>query len=226
MLAEVFRRNLTMGVLPMLQFATSFTYFVHRRRRESLGARAYSLHAIFSHGKDALRKQTIFREEMLWHDPPSYYEEGNFLRYENAVAPSVMREGGFQVLESQLADVRAAFGLALALNRTLILPRVHCSDRTMAFPCYAWYHRARFNFGWGLDKVPLPHSCPLYYWLNERAVEELALPTREPSFLHNPRTPSAITEDVGVVRFESAPVAVRRARAAPALRQLAAADAD
>ena len=65
-----------------------------------------------------------------------------------------MNELPGQVLESQFADVRAAFGLALALNRTLILPHFHCSDRVMAFPCYAWYHRARFVFGWALDKVP------------------------------------------------------------------------
>ena len=121
---RTFERTLSLGILPMLQFTTAFTYFIHRERRESLGVPPYSLHAIFAHGKEAARKQArptppsprlppplpaaaaprhssahsstppsplvlrlpthaphpalppqfIFREEQLWHDPPSYYE--------------------------------------------------------------------------------------------------------------------------------------------------------
>ena len=36
-LARVDSNRLSMGILPMLQFTTSFTYFIHRARRESLG---------------------------------------------------------------------------------------------------------------------------------------------------------------------------------------------
>ena len=50
-LALTFNGRLAMGVLPMLQFTTSFTYFIHRERRESVGSFAYALHAIFGHGK-------------------------------------------------------------------------------------------------------------------------------------------------------------------------------
>ena len=59
----------------------------------------------------------------------------------------------------------------------------------------------------------MPRACPLYYWLNERALAELELPTREPSFLHNPRTPAALKEDVGTIRFDSAADVPRRGRA-------------
>lgn len=63
--------RLVMGVLPMLQFTTSFTYFMHKKRREMIGAAPpYCLHAIFAHGKDVHRKIGIFREERLWRDPP------------------------------------------------------------------------------------------------------------------------------------------------------------
>ena len=50
-LVRVDSGRVAMGVLPMLQFTTSFTYYMQRKRRESLRARPYCLHAIFAHGK-------------------------------------------------------------------------------------------------------------------------------------------------------------------------------
>jgi len=41
---------------PCPQFTTSFTFYIHRERRLALSSFGYSLHAIFSHGKDKLRK--------------------------------------------------------------------------------------------------------------------------------------------------------------------------
>ena len=41
----------------MLQFTTSFTYFMLGKRRQELGAQAYCVHAIFAHGKDVERKK-------------------------------------------------------------------------------------------------------------------------------------------------------------------------
>ena len=56
-LVRTFDHTLSLGILPMLQFTTAFTYFIHRDRRESLGVPPFSLHAIFAHGKEAARKQ-------------------------------------------------------------------------------------------------------------------------------------------------------------------------
>ena len=54
-----------MGVLPMLQFTTAFTYNMFRNRREQLRANPpYCLHAIFAHGHEPERKVAIFREEV------------------------------------------------------------------------------------------------------------------------------------------------------------------
>jgi hypothetical protein len=61
-LVRVDSGRLAMGVLPMLQFTTSFTYHMFSRRREALGARPYCLHAIFAHGKEMDRKRAILRE--------------------------------------------------------------------------------------------------------------------------------------------------------------------
>ena len=58
------------------------------------------------------------------------------------------------------------------------------------------YHRAMsyggFNF---FQKVTMPDYCPPYYWLDASRLEAFAWPTREPSFLDNPRTPAALGDD-------------------------------
>ena len=61
--------------------------------------------------------------------------------------------------------------LAILLNRTLVLPRLRCGERTMAYPCYAWYHRAMAYFGLNFAKVPMPEVCPLYYWFASELAE-------------------------------------------------------
>ena len=198
-LVSIFGGRLAMGVLPMLQFTTSFTYFIHRARRESLGCRPYALHAIFAHGK-TVRKRMIFREEMLWHDPPEYYNTGSFLSYEpDAPPPHLQKEGGFELIVHQLRTFQSALALAAALGRALVLPSLRCGAAPMAYPCYAWYHRAYAHFGFNLGKTPMPEVCPIYYWFDAGGAERDGLAIREPSFLRNPRTPANVTNDVATL---------------------------
>ena len=76
----------------------------------------------------------------------------------------------------QLREFSAAAMLASALNRTLLLPRLMCGDEPMAYPCYAWYHRAMAYFGWATSqRVNLPRICPVYYWLDEEKLQRCAL---------------------------------------------------
>ena len=199
-LVSIFGGRLAMGVLPMLQFTTSFTYFIHRARRESLGCRPYALHAIFAHGKDEPRKRMIFREEMLWHDPPEYYNTGSFLSYEpDAPPPHLQKEGGFELIVHQLRTFQSALALAAALGRALVLPSLRCGAAPMAYPCYAWYHRAYAHFGFNLGKTPMPEVCPIYYWFDAGGAERDGLAIREPSFLRNPRTPANVSHDVATL---------------------------
>lgn len=199
-LVRVDSGRVAMGVLPMLQFTTSFTYHSQRRRRESLRARPYCLHAIFAHGKDTDRKISIFREEQLWHDPPSYYDpppgpDGRptqFLVAEPVLPQALVQAGGFELLQTQFRQIHAAFRLAALLNLTYVLPRLKCGERPMAYPCYAWYHRSMAYFGLNTDKVSMPEHCPMYYWLDLTKLKQLPVATREPGFLENERTPSRI----------------------------------
>ena len=112
-------------------------------------AKPYSLHAIYSHGGGADRKIALLREAQGWHDPPSYYsdESRRYLTYEAGLSERALRHGGFELLLSQLRRFELALRLARLANRTLIMPRLRCGNRAMAYPCYAWYHRATTRHG-------------------------------------------------------------------------------
>lgn len=72
---------------------------------------------------------------MLWHDDALYYSQGNFLTYKPHISHSLRAEGGFQLINEQLRQFGLAMQLARVLNRTLVLPKLHCSDRIMACAC-------------------------------------------------------------------------------------------
>ena len=190
-----------LGILPMLQFSTAFTYFIHAVMRARAGAAAFSLHAIFSHGKSFERKVQILREAQLWHDPPSYYAEGRYLQLapdeeepaaQAARHPDDAAAGGVGLMTRQLARFYQGVRLARLLNRTLVLPRVRCGDAPMAYPCYGWYHRAmtkdaKFNS----LKVPMPEWCPSYYWLSlgMDPAKNNGVAWRDAGFLTHPDAP-------------------------------------
>lgn len=202
LLALSFGERLAMGVLPMLQFTTSFTYHVHRTRREHLGVAPYSLHAIFNLGVSKSIKKWVLREEGGWHDEPAYYR-GRFMTYEPTPPPrELLRSGGFELITRQLHEFQRALRLSVMLNRTLVAPRLRCGDRSMAYPCYGWYHRAMGVHGLSKDKVPMPEVCPLYYWMDSKALEELPeLQLREPGFLMNPRVPEELVRSAATLSF-------------------------
>ena len=199
-----------LGILPMLQFTTAFTYYIHAATRTRVAAAPFSLHAIFSHGKSAERKTQILREAGLWTlDPPAYYAEGRFLQLspheDDAYRPTLSTEddgdadaadaadlrarGGVALLSRQLVRFYQGLRLAALLNRTLVLPRLRCGDAPMAYPCYAWYHRAMTKDAkWNALKVAMPRYCPTYYWLGSTG----GVPWRGAGFLDDPRTHPAI----------------------------------
>ena len=97
-----------------------------------------------------------------------------------SVPAQLLNEGGFALVEYQVQQFHAAARLSRLLNRTIVLPRLRCGDRTLAFP---------------LSVVPPPDGlapdvfralpelvfledadasdCPLYYWLDLHQVETL-----------------------------------------------------
>ena len=79
------RGRLGMGVLPMLLFCTSYTYFIQAELRATTGAQPYSLHAIYSLGGDPERKIALLREAQGWHDPADYLNDPSrrYLSYDS-----------------------------------------------------------------------------------------------------------------------------------------------
>ena len=145
-----------MGVLPMLQFTTAYTYYIQAALRQHSGSTPFSLHAIYSHGGGEARKLALLREAKGWHDPPSYYSDPTrrYMTYHGAPPERVLRHGGFEVVLHQLRRFELALRVARLANRTLILPRLLCGNNAMAYPCYAWYHRATTSGGFRHDRVP------------------------------------------------------------------------
>ena len=52
-----------------------------------MGVEPYIVHQTFQYG-GVKGKRHRLREAMLWHDPPEYYSEGQFLHAELAVLPA------------------------------------------------------------------------------------------------------------------------------------------
>ena len=101
----------------------------------------YSVHMTYQYGDHheyPWGKRQRLRESQLWRDEDSYYSEGNFLYIDPRgaslplVAMPLYSEGRDAVRHHFHSDsffratVKAALGLALSLNRILILPRAYC----------------------------------------------------------------------------------------------------
>lgn len=195
------RVRVGMGVLPMLQFTTAYTYFIQAPLREHTRAKPYSLHAIYTHGGGAEKKVALMRDARGWHDPPGYYEDEDrrYMTYDSSPPERLQRHGGFDLILTQLRRFEVALRVASLANRTLIMPRLKCGNVAMSYPCYAWYHRATTSAGFRHDRVPMPDYCPSYYWFNYEFAERLKLNIREHSFLANPRTPQTLIQSFALL---------------------------
>ncbi len=104
-------------------------------------------------------------------------------------------------LRHQLAQVYYGFALALATNRTLVLPRLQC------YCAKNWYMTESCRI-LGEKATVFPFACSLGDFIKPRKVVE-GLPVqdrnitvREHSFLSNPRTPEAVKASVAVIKVE------------------------
>jgi hypothetical protein len=133
------------------------------------------------------------REEGLLMDDGSYYV-GRFLAYEPVLqgallAPNAATESPppgfyswkkhFLFVQDQMKQLRAAFALAKALDRVLVLPRV-------AFICESFFYPGGTDCVIEGHRVRIPYVAPTDHWLRPG---RLTLPHREPGFVDNPRFP-------------------------------------
>lgn len=185
------------------------------------------MHATYQYADEkaySFGKRHRLRQAQGWHiDPPSYFQDGHFLtiagdslaldaqytRAELAVWRGKVNRGTgargangidlhFSMEAVQRERLRDAFALAVALNRTLVLPEMTCfCDR------YWWLtHACRMP---GAESMPLPIACPLDHLYMIGNWYEAKLDFREAGFLTNPKVPRALKSSRSRLRFGPAP---------------------
>ena len=202
-LFDAFNASLKLGVLPVAQFSSGTTFFTKRLFRQ-LHVLPYASHPTYAEGEAA--KIHRLRDARLFHDPPAYYSEGNFLTYDVDLPPALMQVAQtvprgatpahhIALVQFQLGLMGAAMRASAALGRTLVLPPFLCT-------CEHWGLDAEF-----LDCVQtagdmkLPFLCEADNVLNLRTFMAPGSPVRirESSFLQNPRLSPAVKASVATV---------------------------
>ncbi|KAI3429380.1 hypothetical protein D9Q98_005475 [Chlorella vulgaris] len=222
--------SLVFGVLPVAQFASGHTFFV-QRLFELQKVKPYVVHTTFQYGGSKGKRHRL-REAMLWVDPPEYYSEGLFLSIDMEypstpkgfqLQDQVMMEGirfktewetndmvdvHLAAMERQLHQLRTAFQLAVALNRTIIMPK-------LLSWCDRYWGPVEFCQVPGAFKSRLPFVAPMDHVLEPFHFDDTPdgvcppISYREYSFLANERTPKSlekgkvvVTPDAGVTKVQ------------------------
>lgn len=198
---EAWGGRVTLAALPMALFMNGHGYFVQRAHLR-LRVAPYAAHATYSlDNHDGVAKRQRFRESGLWlADPPSY-AQGKFLALAPSSPPRVQDrlahyagvgiaptniDTHARALEEYVAELRDALALALALGRTLVLPRWTCycdrlwsgSDDIFHFGCM---------YPGSQDGNFVPFGCPMDHVLSPVAWEREKLAYRDPIFLDQPQ---------------------------------------
>ena len=202
-LFDAFNATLRLGVLPVAQFSSGTTFFTKRLFRQ-LHVLPYAAHSTYAEGQAA--KIHRLRDARLFHDPPAYYSEGNFLTYDVDLPPALMQVAQtvargatpahhIALVQFQLGLLGTAMRAAVALDRILVLPPFLCT-------CEHWGLDAEFlDCMQTAGDMKLPFLCEADNVLNLRTFMAPRSPVRirESSFLQNPRLSPAVKASVATV---------------------------
>jgi hypothetical protein len=200
---------------------------------ERVGVEPYVAHATFQFSGTP-GKRNRFRERLLWTaDPPSYFAPAPGYVAVVSRAPRALlsaagaapRDGAlastaphFALVNHQLRAVRAALGLATALGRAAVLPRLWCGQDRW------WAPHAGVIPG---SDLQLPFACPADHVLDLEAMEERGrdegafgphIEWRESSFLDNPRAAALAADTLRVAPCDAGSAGCADGRGAPARR--------
>ena len=213
--------KLKIARLPLRYFANGHTFFVQRMYQKEGHPPPFVVHMTYQYGDSSAfpyGKRQRMREGRVWQvDPPSYFNEGNYLAVapEAASLPIDYLPGNvttaeaaerFNREEAQLRRVlRDALGLAIALNRTLIMPRMLCYCDNI------WKEMKHCRVG-GAFGMTLPFDCPADHIINlPRWFQgDLPIQFREPGFLTDPRLSPEIKSSW--VRLKTPPMTAEEAK--------------
>lgn len=211
-LARIHNDTLTLGVLPVAYFCNGHTYFI-QRAPERLHIEPYAVHATFQYSGTPGKKHRL-REQGLFVDPPEYYSANDrYISFDLDVSEKLLIEsvpgdvkgqmtslaevaGHFSLINHQLTQVRNALAVASILNRTLIMPPLHCGIDKYWAPLEGG--RAPGT------QFPLPFQCPMDHvfelegaWTKSLDPNVYGAPIRfrEHSFLKNPRLTWSVVQN-------------------------------
>ena len=187
--------KIKIGVLPLSRYLNGHTFFVQHAHTLPKAEPPLSVHmtyqfaegSSFAHGK----RQRL-REAGLWLVDDDAYYNGKYLALSDAAATLAVEPMGPNVdsrdaVKKHLAEqrhrisqLRPLLGIAKALGRALILPRMLC------YCDFMWKEMQNCRVG-GAESMRLPFDCPMDHVLDTpRWFEnELGVGVREPSFLKN-----------------------------------------
>lgn len=208
-LATCYKPKLKVGLLPIDRFLNGYTYFI-QHMPEKRNVTPIAIHGTFQVHQATVAKIHRFREALLFFDDAHYYSAGRkYITYTPRLPGWLAQEAGttiptgprkqlpyhFEGIHYQLGQLRWAFALAIALNRTLVLPRFTCLLDNSWYPMMGAWPGFRFTG---------PFHCPADHVLNfERMQQHLGQERyREHSFLENSRTPQASKGPPRVVLLE------------------------
>ena len=208
-LATCYRPALKVGLLPIDRFLNGYTYFI-THLPEKRHVEPIAIHATFQVHQATVAKIHRFREARLFFDNAAYYApERKYISFtprlpdwlagaaDNPALKGPRRQlpYHFALVHHQLGQLRWAIALALALNRTLVLPRFTCLLDNSWYPMMG---------AWPGFRIAGPFHCPADHVLNlERMHEELGQERfREHSFFDNVRTPAVSKAPPRVVLLE------------------------
>jgi hypothetical protein len=193
--------TLTFGVLPCILFQNGHVAFV-QRLHEKYNVSAISAHTTHQFS-GTIGKRHRMREAMLFEDSEDWYTPANgLMSFDNPLPQRLLNaeqtlDTHFELVHLQLKRYRSALGVAIALNRTLILsaPSICGHDR--------WWapHNGRIPG----SELKLPFRCPADHVLNlpflHRSFDEgsrygPSIALREHSLLQNPRAPGHVKRSI------------------------------
>jgi hypothetical protein len=195
---------ISFGVLPVASFASGHTYFV-QKMYETQRLKPFVVHTTYQFGGSAGKRHRL-REAGLWQDPPEYYSKGHFLEV-SILKPTIPRDYAvfsglamtkfhLKAIAEQLAEVKNAMAIAVALNRTLIMPTLYCF-------CDRYWGVQEHCRPPGSANYSMPFVCPLDHIMipeqisagdDDDATTMKGVDFREYSFLDNPNVPKSILE--------------------------------
>ena len=215
--------KLKLARLPLKYFANGHSFFVQRMYEKPQAPPPFVVHMTYQYGdssKFPYGKRQRMREARVWQvDPPDYFTGGKYLAvapeaailpidYLSSTCTTAEAADRFNKEEVHMRRVlRDALALAIALNRTLVLPRMMCYCDNI------WKEMKHCRVGGAFD-MTLPFDCPADHILNLVNWFDVSLPIefREPAFLSDPRVPEAIRSSW--VRVQVKPMTADEARAA------------